>query len=82
MDTTPGPWFCDTDMPYRDDTHIKSRATGEIVASHIPIKDAKLVAAAPDLLAALEAIVQQSFGLDFEVMENAREAIIKAKGHQ
>lgn len=47
--------------------------------------NARLIAAAPDLLEALEEIYchgVQAFGTDFEVMLTARDAIARAKGER
>ena len=81
MTHTPGPWHkveADTTIP------IKA-ANGKTVASvrysDNDDNDANLIAAAPDLLAALEAIMKGVSGCQKEPQyEAARAAIAKAKG--
>lgn len=88
---TPGPWAVDESRhdgcinrikPFR---HI-GMASGYKVKPGDPEENeanARLMAAAPDLLEALEAFIahgEQAFGHDFEVMIQARAAIAKARG--
>jgi len=85
---TPGPWCMDTSL------HIYGSAEPQpipgfiggtsIEQSHIctakSYADAALIAAAPDLLEALEAIVRFNTPLPHGLLEQARAAIAKARG--
>lgn len=76
---TPGPWYWDFD---RDDmASLRSEGDNESVmidiACYPSLEDRCLIAAAPDLLAALEDLVD-SRGMDD--LEPARKAIARAKG--
>lgn len=94
---TPGPWGC-ADTSYHAHDYRLSRPNGEHLPVNAPYNDhseqranARLIAAAPDLLAALEAVLaawdEPYYGdLDmardtmFDAIEPARAAIAKAKG--
>ena len=79
---TPGPWVID------NDNVIYQEGTSEPIASAAPTADEKanaaLIAAAPDLLAALEscsdALNTEAGGLYKARIDQARAAIAKAKG--
>lgn len=82
---TPGPWRSDYwDVYARDGRHVcKCTATGAIDETHPSIANARLIAAAPDMLAALVAAVQAHgpFGDDSrpEWWQPALDAIAKAE---
>lgn len=87
---TPGPWWADTGCRCENIT-IYGTETGDAVdvcdvvyrGDEIQIEaNARLIAAAPDLLAALELILtaeERGFGADY-IKGCARAAIAKAKG--
>ena len=91
MKHTPGPWKA---IPYGETIAIRSMAPGcwDVAAvnytgnaeSGIPNAqdraDGRLIAAAPELLEALEAVVLMGSGDDYRVWEMADKAIAKAKG--
>ena len=64
---TPGPWDVDTDM--QNQAHVVSDATGSIITEFdgeggaVQLANARLIAAAPDLLAALEDMTGTAQGL-------------------
>jgi len=76
---TPGPWVVQV---HRDTTSVEGRYT--TVAPDVSNDDAPLIAAAPDLLAALRNMVEQSASPDYNfgpcdaAMTAARAAIAKA----
>jgi len=82
---TPGPWY-----EAKTGNHqglVISEATGANVAVAYDKKDAPLIAAAPDMLAALETIAKSerletgTFVCDFDTLQSvARAAVAKAKG--
>jgi len=76
---TPGPWqVCDYELG------LKAISTPNIkhyIATEIDAADARLIAAAPDLLAALQSIAEIGPSLDFVgVREFALAAIAQATG--
>ncbi len=80
---TPGPWVVDAD----DNTLITTpdlHAVGETVAKAALSSDARLIAAAPDLLKALDMMERHFSRYDDThnnlVLEQARAAIAKATG--
>jgi len=81
---TPGPWKMSTDAM---GSQVKGKIGGEwiTVADQLDEGDARLIAAAPELLEALETVVRAlenisiSWGAHHEV-ETARAAIAKARG--
>jgi len=95
---TPGPWVIDWYDNYSEETGdtlppthaaaIKADGAKEAVCGtcdgchKIAMADAKLIAAAPDLLAALKAMVKVDAedGADDEYLRDARAAIAKAEG--
>lgn len=90
---TPGPWHIQDDHGKRwietngnDDTIAeihRRRRMGSVYSCEEADANARLIAAAPDLLEALEEFMahgEQAFGHDFEVMVKARAAIAKARG--
>lgn len=95
---TPGPWIVDRDKDDTEILGPKLRGerpriatvdvdffyafTGVIAATDECMANASLIAAAPDLLAALEDIVLKAevTGLDDRRMGRARAAIAKARG--
>lgn len=77
---TPGPWH---KLPARTLINIKG-PKGEQICQ-IPIRDkanAHLIAAAPELLEALQAIVMAPYGVALGDLEKAKIAITKATGGQ
>jgi hypothetical protein len=91
---TPGPWVANR-MPCQSDDHVYNsevaNTEGEIVGSLLRKADARLIAAAPELLAACEALVAAMNEYEWSVddsptpqhkaiMQAARRAIEKAKG--
>lgn len=89
MQHTPGPWKYGYERPTAQDPEeqwaIVTIAGGHIVANVNPDSrqdaNARLIAAAPDLLAALEAVVFIS-DRKHDAWDKARAAIAKAKGQQ
>lgn len=85
---TPGPWFHYDDTPRRIHGH-EIAATGKTVARIYCTKgdeaedaaNARLIAAAPDLLEALEWIVNNHFSDPGNMVSVAKEALAKAKGN-
>lgn len=85
---TPGPWVIDAAFfPNR----IRQEGTGLHVASNVDDGDARLISAAPDLLAACKAALECHDGANFEVSPASapwfqrvdavlRAAIAKAEG--
>lgn len=82
---TPGPWtieFRDSDYPM---WQVMGNIGGEpvVVADQLEQEDARLIAAAPVLLEALEAIVasyDNRVSIAFVIVDKARAAIAQAKG--
>lgn len=81
-DYTPGPW------EVRPDMSVEDTETGTTIAAFCEEANARLIAAAPDLLAALEAVMQhfdpwsmpESASQPMRAYEDARAAIAKALG--
>lgn len=96
MSHTPGPWRINEGRKYYDELHRVCKDGNGMIATVVNITDAELIAAAPDLLEALESMLQcASEGEPFtdagmweykmrkhEVEQKARAAIAKAKGEQ
>lgn len=85
MKHTPGPWHANTPLREEDctDVTIREPKHGHLVATVAAGKaNAKLIAAAPDLLDALTTIAKQFEirGDDKRLLAIARAAIAKAKG--
>lgn len=86
---TPGPWFYEEGMT-RDRLHpFVKAADGRVICScrtDNKHANARLIAAAPDLLETLEAIVDFEAGPDFSrwarIVQRAESAIAKARGKQ
>ena len=89
---TPGPWFVDHNSPFLVRAHddVDGRHIAHIgPANYTPRFDldepnAKLISAAPELLEALQAIINEggSFVMTHETHRKARAAIAKALGEQ
>lgn len=83
---TPGPWGLVEERTENHDREFYVTGTDHgLVAEAYEVADARLIAAAPDLLAALEAAWPGLSGQSYErpiseVWEQARSAIAKAKG--
>lgn len=83
---TPGQWLSGRNHRWGRQVFARSSDFGTIIVAHLGDADfdeanAHLIAAAPDLLAALEAMVRSDSWADADVkMVNARAAIAKAKG--
>jgi hypothetical protein len=80
---TPGPWnqapYSPTDVVANGDTMVAMAREGlNGIERDKAIANARLIAAAPDLLDALERIAELSY--DSEATRVAREAIAKARG--
>lgn len=78
---TPGPWAtCNTTVYAVDDGEPVARCLDKEI--HRAFSDAKLIAAAPELLAALEVAVEyfDRNEIDCIAHDDAKEAIKKAKG--
>lgn len=99
-DHTPGPWTIGgTFMPYSDDPRENvwgphpGMASGMVVCTEVRPADARLIAAAPDLLEALKNLVKPMDDLGFldgdesdrvfpqYEFDQARAAIAKAEAH-
>ena len=80
-DHTPGPWLVMSGAYEDRFTEIVTEPGGPLIA-RVFTDDARLIAAAPDLLAALERIAAGTLDLpdSFHVQQIARAAIAKAKG--
>ncbi len=91
---TPGPWRLENNIAYGWKTNpysitVRKRGVHSVAVANIPAKqtitreealaNARLIAAAPDLLEALEAVI---CGVPdtWEAVKNARQAIAKATG--
>lgn len=87
MAHTPGPWFISED-PYihvRQGTGEDNRGSCVLARDYCSLADARLIAAAPDLLAALEmlwanCIPAEQNAVGRIALDAARAAILKAKG--
>ncbi|WP_434513806.1 hypothetical protein AB6Q56_14590 [Dechloromonas sp. ARDL1] len=82
MDTkhTPGPWEAISNVvhgPMKDGGYLIAECPANIGNR---IEDARLIAAAPELLDALIAITDESVCLKSAIVEQARAAIAKATG--
>ncbi len=80
MSHTPGPWRYTKVGGQSRDFQIVSVGSGGFIAqaSHEPY--ARLIAAAPDLLAALRPMVDGTYWINDEQVKAARAAIAKAEG--
>ena len=78
---TPGPWIVDA-APSRLPQVISQSAPHLAVADRIFNHNEHLIAAAPDLLAALEEIVARNEIQHWFNLDQARAAIAKAKGEK
>ena len=84
MSHTPGPWTASEHGAYADYNGNSTIILGDDLRIAVVLgsdneetnANARLIAAAPDLLEALEALLEG----DFNVAEKARAAIAKAKG--
>lgn len=83
---TPGPWEAGPAEGLRYMVRTRHGVGGFIIECYRGEADARLVSAAPDLLAALEAIeAYWEYGdptADPDVWEQSRAAIAKARGHE
>lgn len=84
---TPGPWrVIETHLLPYDGDHVADMSNDLMVVSSFklgdPLADAQLIAAAPDLLGALQKIAQMDYGNPYAsgCVEIARAAIAKAEG--
>lgn len=80
---TPGPWHV-TDATWDDEGNVRYTLTGIKSAK---IADARLIAAAPELLEALQAMLENCYDLEkdddtISAVAEARAAIAKATGEQ
>lgn len=90
MKYTPGPWQADPTKSFYvfGEQEPESFNTRPFVANASTEANARLIAAAPELLAVLERLlrclswIQHPTGLTLDAMEQARAAIAKAKGDQ
>jgi len=86
MAHTPGPWFRFDDeiVAERGDTHIAQVSLCDGTNPTEWQANMHLIAAAPDLLAALRTLIESdaldSALMDFEALQQARDAITKAEG--
>ncbi|HCI2724793.1 TPA: hypothetical protein NOT47_005107 [Pseudomonas aeruginosa] len=84
MKHTPGPWYRDGTTVYALNPHNFNRFSAQIHGAHTPKSEleavAQLMQAAPDLLEALQACIQQITALCSadDVPDQARAAIAKA----
>lgn len=79
---TPGPWKCDssrvhTSIETNEGLHIAMVSYGNVTMEK-HLANARLIAAAPELLEALEYYIDN--GDDHKAIDKARAAIAKAKG--
>ena len=93
MSYTPGPWLFDGDYVWAEsikgyvaDPKTEDMTSGECVAQRVATEQIKangyLIAAAPDLLVALENIVYEYMNgcITYQDIANAQDAIQKATG--
>jgi hypothetical protein len=75
---TPGPWSIGSDLTFGPN----GWGVGVIVAANTgdTIADAHLIAAAPDLYEALDALYESDTPPDFELWMKAKAALAKARG--
>lgn len=78
MSHTPGPWAYDQETDNSTDFWVFQSDGPVRVAVECSEADARLIAAAPDLLAALQAIVCHEQGIQQYRLEQARAAIARA----
>lgn len=79
---TAGPWKIEQPA-HQQSKRVVDCTNGDSIAGiirHEP--DAALIAAAPDLLAALETMLEYDTGTPDDVLKQARAALAKAKGQQ
>ena len=74
---TPGPWEVDDRLITAQCSDDDGEYVEVVAQAHVPA-NARLIASAPELLAALERIAELSY--DSEATRVAREAIAKARG--
>jgi hypothetical protein len=80
---TPGPWFYDDTMKGRVNINSQSAAVASIpYIDAEAVANARLIAAAPDLLDALRRLMREEADGEFTIglIEDARAAIAKAEG--
>jgi len=86
MSHTPGPWEITTRLTFGWDVKVKDRdwlICGLCFEDDDDKKaDALLIAAAPDLLEALETLIQDQRDASLPVLAKARAAIAKARGKE
>ena len=80
---TPGPWTAEPNSAHGISFSVEGG--GRLITRFASAADARLIAAAPDLLAALRAMTDymayaEALGEDKAVFKNARAAIAKAEG--
>lgn len=85
MQHTPGPWTVTLSNDARKESRIVGADETTVVAGRFPLStDARLMAAAPDLLAALRDLIEDlgepEDGIQANLMEAGRAAINKATG--
>lgn len=83
MSHTPGPWKVNAhgyDSPYLCKAFIEAEGNGAVAGLWAgDCADAKLIAAAPDLLASLkEVLADASWELERPIIKRAKDAIMKA----
>lgn len=85
MAHTPGPWIAGprplygTGLPVMADNGRQVASVTQVRGDHAVLANARLIAAAPDLLAALKAIVKSLADYDDEGMIEHAEPIIAAR---
>ena len=83
---TPGPWFYETGntealIVERDGTTVAELQTTYQTTAHRSLEaNARLIAAAPDLLAALQSLINDQRDASLPILSQARAAITKATG--
>jgi hypothetical protein len=85
MEHTPGPWRVSSIRPTQimdDHGIVIAECLDRGTETPFPEANARVMAAAPDMLALLEEIVEPHELTNDEVLEQARAAIQKARGEQ